>query len=312
MSKFSEMLLHKNGKVILALAREFLTFSPGERIDTVARYANRFVTGRGTVQSALKFLQKVGAVALESRGHLGTYIVSLDYKVLWEAADFGAIMAVMPLPYSARYEGLATGLFTAFEEAGLRFSLAFMRGATKRIDALLEGKYNLAVMSKLAATLEMEKGAAITVLHEFGPHTYVQDHVVVFRDPAATKIQEGMRVALDPASVDQVILTCYECQGLQVHYVETPYTQILQKLSSDQLDAAVWNMDEVKEKKFFFNIHPLNRQRAAKAALDDTVAVLVANAADADLVKFLQRYLDFVGIQRVQEQVIKREIIPAY
>ena len=312
MSKFREALLHKNGKVILTLAREFLTRSPGERIDTVAGYAQRFGTGRGTVQSALKFLQEVGAVVLETRGHLGTFLLSLDYKVLWEAADFGTIMAVMPLPYSARYEGLATGLFKAFEEAGLPFSLAFMRGAARRIDALLAGKYNFAVMSKLAANLELQKGTPITVLHEFGPRSYVQDHVVVFRDPAAAEIRAGMRVALDPASVDQVILTCYECQGIEVQFVETPYTQILQKLENDQLDAAVWNLDEVEEKQLAFTIRPLTRERAAKAARDDTVAVLVTNAADADLAKLLRRCLNFAAIQRVQEQVMGREIIPAY
>ena len=41
------------------------------------------------------------------------------------------------------------------------------------------------------------------MLHEFGPRSYVQDHVVVFRDPAAAEIRAGMRVALDPASVDR-------------------------------------------------------------------------------------------------------------
>lgn len=312
MNKFREQLLLKNGKVILSLAREFLSFAPGDRIATVEQYASRFGTGRGTVQSALKFLQRVGAMALDSRGHLGTFIVNLDYKILWEAADFGTIMAVMPLPYSARYEGLATGLFKSFESAGLPFSLAFMRGATKRINALLEGKYNIAVMSKLAAALEKEKGMPITLLYEFGPRTYVQDHVVVFRDPGATRIESGMRVALDPASVDQMILTCYECQGIEVQYIETPYTQILQKLSSDQLDAAIWNMDEVEEKKFSFNVHPLSQERSRNVARDDTVAVLVASSEDTTLIKFLQQCLDFASIQRIQEQVINRQIIPAY
>lgn len=311
MSSFRDVLLLKNGKVILALAREFLLSSAGDRISTVENYAYRFGTGRGTVQSALKFLQKVGAVALESRGHLGTFIINIDYKILWDAADFGTIMAVMPLPYSARYEGLATGLSKAFASAGLPFSLAFMRGASVRINALLKGKYNFAVMSKLAARLETEKGTPIAVLHEFAPYTYVQDHVVIFRDPRAAKIKAGMRVALDPASVDQMILTCYECQGIEVQYVETPYTQIPQKLRSDQLDAAVWNMDEVKEKNMSLNIRPLSREKSRAAASDDTVAVLVAQKEDS-ISEFLRRHLDFASIQEVQAQVVNRQLIPAY
>ena len=312
MASYRDVLMLKNGKIILTLAREFLNYSPGDRIPTIEQYAKRFSAGRGTVQSALKFLQKIGAVALESRGHLGTFVVTISDKVLWEVADFGTIMAVMPLPYSARYEGLATGLSSAFEAAGLPFSLAFMRGATKRINALIEGKYNIAVMSKLAARLEMEKGAPITVMYEFEPHTYVQDHVVVFRDSAATKIEAGMRVAIDPASVDQLILTCYECQGIEVNYIETPYTQILQKLDSGQLDAAVWNLDEVREKNLAYNLCPLAKEKSRKVARDDTIAVLVVKSEESMAIKFLKRCLDFDHIKKVQQQVLKREIIPAY
>ena len=72
------------------------------------------------------------------------------------------------------------------------------------------------------------------------------------------------------------------------------------------MDAAVWNLDEVEEKQLAFYHPPLTRERAAKAARDDTVAVLVTNAADADLAKLLRRCLNFAAIQRVQEQVMGR------
>ncbi|MTI94752.1 MAG: hypothetical protein FH749_04570 [Firmicutes bacterium] len=310
MTEYKSVLLSKNGRVILALAREFLACKPGDRIGTVEHYSQKYNIGRGTVQSALKFLQSIGAVHLESRGHLGTYLEGMSHKKLWEVADYGVIMAVMPLPYSKRYEGLATGLFMAFEEADLPFSLAFMRGASKRLEALELGKYNLAVLSKLAARLEIQKGTPIEIIHEFGVQSYVSDHVVIFRDDAREQIEPGMRVAVDPASVDQTILTCYECEGIEVDYVETSYAQILHKLAENQIDAAVWNLDEVVERKL--NYQPLRNRKSQEVAREDTTAVLAVHRDEKVLGNVLRRLVNMEGIEAIQRQVISGELIPSY
>jgi len=146
MIDYKNKLMSKNGRVIILLAREMLTYYKGDKIKTVSEYVENFSSARGTIQTALKFLQEIHAIDLISRGQLGTFIVKIDYKKLWELSDYNVIMGVMPLPYSKRYEGIATGLYKSFYEKDIPFSLAFMRGSTKRIEALTLGKYSFASM----------------------------------------------------------------------------------------------------------------------------------------------------------------------
>ena len=95
----AKKLMSKNGAVAVLLAREFISLGPSDRISTIGDYAKQYETGRGTVQAALKLLQAEGAVSLESRGHLGTFISAIDYQKLWRGG-LGTIRGVMPLPYS--------------------------------------------------------------------------------------------------------------------------------------------------------------------------------------------------------------------
>lgn len=312
MDQYKKQLMSKNGRVTMLLAREMLGYHEGYRIKTIGEYSESFGMGRGTVQSALKFLQEAEAIKLESKGHLGTYIDRIDYKKLWSISDLGIIMGVMPLPYSKRYEGLATGFYKTFEKVSIPFSLAFMRGATKRIEALTLGKYNFAIISKLAAKMEIEKSSSIEVIHEFGEGSYVGNHVVIFKDTSIKEISDGMRVALDPASIDQLILTSYECEGKKVEYVTTSYNQILQKLRNDEIDAAVWNVDEIEEKNLKFNILPLSNPRTRNMDREDTIAVVVVSRNNPEFGDVLKRFIDFREVEEMQKKVVNQEVIPIY
>ncbi|AOT70364.1 GntR family transcriptional regulator YhfZ [Geosporobacter ferrireducens] len=312
MDDFKKKLMSKNGIIITLLAREFLTYGEGDRIGTVSQYTENFNTARGTVQSALKFLQEIKGIGLESRGHLGTYIVKIDYKKLWEISDFGVIMAVMPLPYSKRYEGLATGLYKTFEQSSIPFSLAFMRGASKRIEALNLGKYNFAIVSKLAANLEMEKSSDIEIVHEFSEESYVGNHVIIFRDHQQDKIKRGMRVALDSTSIDQIILTSSECEGIDVTYINTPYNQILQKMKNNEVDAAIWNIDEIKEKNLEYNICPLKNLISKQNSKEDTIATIVVNKENKEFGHILKKFINMNEVENIQQKVIRNEMIPTY
>lgn len=312
MSNLKNKLMSKNGRVTVKLATEMLTHYVGERIETIGSYTENLCAGRGTVQVALKFLQTAGAIQLESRGHLGTTIKHLDYKKLWEISDLGVVMGVMPLPYSKRYEGLATGLYKAFEKADIPFSLAFMRGANKRIEALKLGKYNFTVISKLAVNTEANQSSSLRVIHQFSEGSYVGNHVVIFREGNAAEIEDGMRVAIDPSSLDQYWLTRYECEGKNVEYVETSYAQILSKLKNNEIDAAIWNEDEIKEKNLDYQTAPLKNHKNRDASVDDTIAVIAVNEENSIFDPILKRFIDFGEIETVQKKVIHGEIIPVY
>ncbi|GFN36767.1 GntR family transcriptional regulator YhfZ [Tepidimicrobium xylanilyticum] len=312
MQSSKRKLMSKNGEVAMLLAREFISYDVGDRIRTIRDYAEIFNTGRGTVQSAIKLLESEGAIRLESRGHLGTFILSVDFNRLWSIADFGVVMGVMPLPYSKRYEGLATGLYKAFEKANIPFSLAFMRGAEKRIQALDMGKYDFAITSKLAALHEKDKYEYIDVVHIFNEGSYVGEHIIIFRDNNINRIEDGMRIGIDPASPDQFLLTQYECEGKNVKYIETSYNQIVEKLKNKEIDAAVWNEDEIREKGLKFNIKKLTNQKTLEVNKKDTAAAMVINNENLEFKKIIKKYIDMNYIEEIQEEVLKGNIIPMY
>lgn len=89
----------------------------GARLPRVRDVAELLGVGNGTVQSALRLLEEAGAIKTVARGHLGTFLVGSDRAALWRLSGLGAVQAAMPLPHSRRFEGLATGLRAAFEEA---------------------------------------------------------------------------------------------------------------------------------------------------------------------------------------------------
>ena len=259
MQYYKKKLMSKNGEVTMGLARELISNDVGDRIKTVEQYADNFGTGRGTIQSAIKFLRDEDAITLESRGHLGTFILSMDYKKLWDISDLGTIMGVMPLPYSRRYEGLATGLYKAFEMAAIPFNLAFMRGASKRIETLSFGKYDFVISSKLAPIYKQREYPSIEIIYEFGKNSYVGEHMLIYKGDEGCKIDNGMRIGIDPTSPDQFLLTKYECEGKNVKYVETSYNQITEKLENGEIDVAIWNEDEIIEKGLKYNMAKMKK-----------------------------------------------------
>jgi len=305
-------LLSKNGLAISRIAREFILLKVGDRIDTIREYAARFGFGTGTIQTALKVLAEGKAVELESRGHLGTYIAYIDYHELWDIAGLGSITGVMPLPYSKRYEGLATGFYKAFEGAGIPFNMAYMRGASRRLEGLEKGKYDFAIMSKLAADKIIESGGALEIVFDLGKYSYVGGHKVLISKPKYKEIKSGMKVALDKNSLDQYLLTYYECEGKQVTFEEIPYNQILKKLLDKSIDAAIWNIDEIEERNLNIPYYDMKNQKISEINEDDTRAVVVVKKYNGDFGNILKKFIDPKDILNIQQKVIKGEILPSY
>src|SRR4051812_8415855 len=129
MSRIWESLYSKNGLAAKFIAKELIHVLEGERIPRISDFTEKLSLGRGTVQGALKVLEDLHAISLESRGHLGTFLIKRDLNLLYEIAGIGPIVGVMPLPYSRKYEGLATGIVEAIEGIQKKSGLAFMRGA---------------------------------------------------------------------------------------------------------------------------------------------------------------------------------------
>lgn len=226
MSRIDERLYSKNGLAARYIARELIDIEVGQRIPRVSDFTDKLSLGRGTVQGALKLLEDMRAIRLESRGHLGTFLLKRDLNLLNEIAGIGPIIGVMPLPYSRKYEGLATGIIEVFEKINKRTGLAYMRGALPRVEALKSRRYDFAIMSLLAAEEAVTKYEGLEVNKTFGPESYVSSHKIFFSNGNFTEIEDGMRVGIDYSSVDQAELTLLECEGKQVELVEAGYMQL--------------------------------------------------------------------------------------
>ncbi|HMM22542.1 MAG TPA: GntR family transcriptional regulator YhfZ [Selenomonadales bacterium] len=302
-------ILQKNGLVAIKLARELMTLKTGDRLSTIEEYSQKYSAARGTVQAALKLLGQYKAIALEPRGHLGTFITGVDYEVLWEFTGLGTIMGVMPLPYSRRYEGLATGLYQVLGSRRIPFSLAYMRGAETRLSALKSGRYDLAIVSRLAAAAAIERGQEIDIAIEFGRYTYVNQHVILFSDTAKREIEDGMAVGVDRTSIDHHLLTLSQCAGKRVNLVDLAYNQIISKLQAREIDAAVWNIDEILERQIDIPYYSLRSDEFADC---DTEAVAVVNRQNDGLRNLLSAFVDKEEVVTCQQQVVRGERIPNY
>ncbi len=302
-------LMQKNGIAAIKIARELITMKVGDRIKTIADYSEQFEAARGTVQSAINLLKETKALELQPRGHMGTFISFIDYEIMWKFTDYGTLMGVMPLPYSKRYEGLATGLYKTVETRSFPFSLAFMRGAETRISALKDGRYDFAVVSKLAALEGIKRGIDIDIVVGFGEKSYVNEHVLIFSEEKNEIIKDGMKVGIDRNSIDHAVLTKEVCKDKEVELVDLKYNQVITKLQSKEIDAAIWNLDEVKEKKLNLKYKSISEILEKNT---DSEAVVIVDNSKFGIKNLLKKIIDKDTVIETQEAVIEEKIIPSY
>ena len=115
--------MNKKEQAMLSIAREIVFSEAGERIPSIIEYSQKYNISVGLIQKALMSLQEEGALEIERRGVLGSYIKKINNEILMEKSVFGSLVGVMPLPYSKRYEGLATGIKNNFENYKFTYNL---------------------------------------------------------------------------------------------------------------------------------------------------------------------------------------------
>jgi hypothetical protein len=303
-------LLTRQGDAAIRIARELISLRRGERIPRVEDYARKLRIGNGTVQAALHLLQNAGAVKLASAGHKGTYLVEVDYQRLWRVGGRSTIYGSMPLPYSRRYEGLATGLYSAVREAGPPLALSYMRGARNRLAALCERHVDLVVLSAFANEQAAQEWS-LAVVVRLGPGTYAE-HAVILRDALAGGLEDGMRVGIDPSSVDQQLLIEAEAEGRTVTTVEVGYMHAAEMLRRGEIDATVWNIDELPVRFPELKVAPLRTARAQAIAQLASEAVLVTRADSPEVAQIANALLDWDAVLHVQAEVVAGRRYPSY
>jgi hypothetical protein len=304
MSTAPEAYLTRAGVVSQELARRFITLEPGDRLPTIAELAAELKTGISTVQRGLALLTEAGLIELDPRGKRGTFLRDLDHPGLWRASQPHLLLGLMPLPYTRRYEGLATGLRADLERLAVPFSLAFVSGARVRLDAALAGQ-QFAVVSRLAAERAQEEGLEIEIGVDFGSGSYVEGHALVWR---SRRRPRRPRVGIDFQSYDQRALAEFEF-GERASYVDTPYLQVVERLRMKEFDVTVWAVDALKALPEGLEVSELG----SAAELDGAnTAAVVATRRQSALAELLRRGLDGARILEVQRSVLAGEAVPRY
>ncbi|MCT4705042.1 hypothetical protein MUA03_03830 [Enterobacteriaceae bacterium H16N7] len=300
----SRSFIKKEGVAQASLARYLLGEKSGNRLKTIDELATECRFSVGLIQAALKTLEKAGAVTVERRGRNGSYLVSMDNKALLAFADIGNVVCAMPLPYTRLYEGLASGLKAQFD--GIPFYYAHMRGSDVRVECLINGVYDLAVVSRLAAQSYLDNGELCMAL-ELGPHTYVGEHKLICRSGEGKKIT---RVGLDPRSADQRIMTDIHFSGKTVERLDVPYHECLQRIAKGEIDAVIWNVtNEVDLEKYGLVAEPLSGDPRFVHASE---AVVLTRADDVPIQQLLRTVVNKNELLAHQQRVLSGSQEPSY
>lgn len=299
----------KIGLAVIFLAKKMMTLKVSDRIQTIEEYTQEAQVSRGTIQNAFRFLKDNQAISLVSKGHLGTFIGDMDYQKLWNLTEIGILTGAMPLPYSVLYEGLATGLYKAAYDYGIETNIAYVSGSKTRIDLLKRGRYDYVITSKSTADAAIEDSEPVKICFAFGAKTYLSEHVLLLADKSKERIEDGMRVGLDPTSIDMELLTKYACTGRKVNYVTMPYNQIVNQIRANRIDAGIWNYDEIKEKQIPVAIRPIGNSAITK---DASNAVVLVRENETGISNFLKAVIKRETVLNYQIAVMKNEIMPQY
>ena len=313
MNPMHPALFSKQGLVVTQLAWDFLKYRPGEQIERAQDYAQKYGAGAGTVQAALQQLLAADTIKVSTKGRWGTYVDEIDYAKLWQYTTRGPVVVSMPLPYSPLYEGLATGLHETFQEGGVPLNLTFIRGSLNRLDSLAHGRCDLAIISQLAfEEIEADKEKFV-LARRLGAGTWIENHVLVFRDASFSEIQPGMRIGIDRQSIDHMALIHKACAGHNVEFVDIGYMQVRSALATGEIDATVWNSDDFAVIPApDFNIIPADQ--AGFGDLYDTYsdAAIVAAADQRGMRNLLEAVLNIETCLAVQADVVARKRLPSY
>ncbi len=281
------------------LAILLLQLKPGDEIPSIAQLSARFGVGRGTVQAALELLRAEAGLATDARGSSASRVVAYNPAALWLAAGRRGLMLLLPFPYSRRVMGLATALAELLRLSPVDHSLAYMRGARSRIEALCAGRADLAVVSALAAEEAETQGSDCEVLLKLGPESYAAGQGWLVRQDFSSW-PARMRIGTDPASTDQSRLPRQLLpQGVAPEFVDVPYLRMQGAVASGEVDAVVWPQDVLPGYEGL-RLLPIDRELPSGADL----AVLLVRQGDRAARALLGQALTPGAIRSIQEEVL--------
>lgn len=302
-------MFNKQQMVMIGLSKELLVYQPGDRIDTISSYTERYDTSRGVVQEVLNTLEAEKAIKRSKRGTLGTYLSSIDYIKLW-GYTLETIAGVSPLPYTTKHEGIATAIYSEMEKKDIAFHFAYMQGAENRILGVLKGKYDFAVLGKASALELMKEYDDISIAMEFYDYSYLSGYVLLYNDENILR-KKKLRVGRNMSSPDHTKLMEILGKDKDLEYVNIQYTKMVPAIRDGLIDITIYNKDTVDKPGIFGGIS-FQDLEINKELGDETRAVLVVNNESPDISNLLKQIINKKEISIVQNEVIEGKRVPVY
>lgn len=304
---YQNLLMNKSGIATQKIAEFLMNYNVNDQIPSVSEFCEQVGCSRGNVQIAIQNLKATKAISIRSRGHLGTFLEEVDYLRLAEICGNTNLVGVMPLPYSKKYEGLATALYTSCNSEELAVHIAFMRGSENRYQNLLDGRYNFCVMSYFAFLQYQKENDFLYCVENLGNQTYVTAHALCSKKPI-TKNWKGKRVGIDFSSVDQQTLTKRYFSNEKVEFIPLSYNQMISGIENETIDVCIWNIDDLQNRTDLF-VKPVEIEEDGST---DTCAVMVTRKNDPVSTRLLKQVINIDEIHKIQHQVEAGTILPKY
>jgi hypothetical protein len=292
------------------IAIYLLQLHEGDRLKTVKELAKTYNMSIGAISNATNNLEQAGAVSVDKRGHLGSFLKERSIGKLWSAAEHQPIVVSFPLIANPCLEGLATGLKQKISDAGIDTYLTFIRGSRTRLQALRDNKCHISVMSEFAALELCGEKEAIPI--KFPPQSYVTSHEVFYRSDQPDDATP-LRVAMDRSSFDIEGLTELEFAGADIEFVPVSFMQLPRVLKQGYADAGIWSSDDMQPHLDDQITHcPLSNEVQERIDNADTSAVLVTQAGSATVRSVVETVIDIDEILEIQRQVLEGKRVPEY
>lgn len=296
------------GLALTFLAKKYLLLESNDRVPTVEEFCKESNISQGTMQAAISILKEDGAISTRSRGHLGTFVENVNHQKLLSYLGNRTLVGSLPLPYTKKYEGLATGIYKAFFNNEIQVSLSYMNGSEKRLSGLQEDRSNFIITSGLTADYLIKKYDNLTEFLVLPEQTYVTKHVLIFRRGENAQIKSGAKIGVDTQSIDYTLLTNHVTKGKDVQLVQMPYNQVSKSIEEGLIDFAIWNEDEVVEHNYPLAYSEIDNNLTIRSSQ----AVFVGKKTDIFTKSILEKTIDVDKLLSTQKKVISGELLPEY
>ena len=285
---------------LIHLAGDLLTRRPGDRLPPGEEYQRRLGVGSGTFLRALRALEELGAVAVESRGYRGTVLAFRDVSALWRAAERGPVRVAFTPPGAPDHYGLAVGYIEELRLCGLPVSPMFAWSGAVRGRWLTEGHVDVAVMS-LAAARSVQAIEPKIAVRDGSPVAYYGfDQVVVVSTATAGtsgRSETGLRVGVDNSSPDHVALTQREFADVDgVEWVQCRFRDVPAQILAGQIDAGVWHRIDAPISPELAGLVVRSRRSDGRPMVESETAAWCYRKDAADI----EAVIDLVDVEHVR------------